>query len=53
MSHINTAEPYKYGFTTDVETEQFPIDKNLVTNGHFKDGKFTPLVEDHMEMHEE
>ena len=21
-----------------VETEQFPIDKNLVTNGHFKDG---------------
>ena len=33
MSHINTAEPYKYGFTTTVETEQFPpgLNEQVIT----------------------
>ena len=33
MSHINTAEPYKYGFTTDVETEQLPpgLNEQVIT----------------------
>ena len=33
MSHINTAKPYKYGFTTDVETEQLPpgLNEQVIT----------------------
>ena len=33
MADYNTAEPYKYGFTTDVEMEQFPrgLNEQVIT----------------------
>ena len=34
MTSINTAEPYKYGFTTDVEMEQFSpgLNEQVITS---------------------